>query len=147
MNRDPVEELLNKFALPEPPNRDRVLAVACERAANRARERSNAMLKCAFATLAVVFITGVVLDRTESKRLNRMLRDPVSAGEVPALARELAEELDGDDKAQIEAYFTRSFSRSAFSYAGPGEGAVRRERDVWMKYMMEGEGQWDNQTG
>ena len=149
MNDNPVEELLNKFALPEPPNRDRVLAVACERAANRARERSNAMLKAAFATLVVVVVTGVALDRAASKRLNRMLRDPVSAVEVRALAKELAEELDGDDKAQIEEYFATSLSRSdaGLSYSGPRRRAVQQEEDVWMKYMMEGEGQWENQAG
>jgi len=153
MNRDPVEKLLNKFALPRPVIRERVLSGACERAANRARERSNAMLKAAFATLAVVVVTGVVLDRTASKRLNRMLRTPVSAQEVdvPArkLARELAEELDGDDKARIEEYFAWSLSRSdaGFSYGGSGDGALRKEGDVWMKYLMEGEGQWNNQAG
>ena len=147
MNDNPVEELLKKFALPKPPNRDRVLSGACERAANRARERSNTMLRAAFATLVVVVVTGLALDRVASKRLDRMLRDPVSAGEVRALARELAEELDGDDKEQIEEYFARSLSRSAFSYGGSARRAVQQEEDVWMKYMMEGEGQWENQTG
>jgi len=147
MNDNPVEELLKKFALPKPPDRDRVLALACERAAKRARERSNATLKAAFATLVVVAVTGVALDRAASKRLNLMIRTPAPAGDVRALARELAEELDGEDKAQIEEYFARSLSRSAFSYVGSGEGAVRQEGDVWMRYLMEGEGSWDGQTG
>ena len=153
MNREPVEELLSKFALPRPPNRDRVLSVACERAAKRARERSNAMLKAAFATLAVVVVAGVALDRTASRRLDSIIRSPVSAREVDApareFARELAETLDGDDKARIEEYFVRSLSRSdaGFSYAGFGKGTGRQDGDVWMKYLMEGEARWNNQTG
>jgi hypothetical protein len=151
MNDNPVEGLLSKFALAKPPNRDHVLSAACERAADRARERSNAMLKAAFATLVVVVVAGVVLDATASRRLDRMLRDPISADEVNAaareLARELAEELDGDDKAQIEKYFARSLSRSAFSYVGFGQGAARQDGDVWMKHLIEGGGQWNNQTG
>ena len=111
------------------------------------------MLKIAFATLAVVVTTGVVLDRTASKRLHRMIRTSVSAREVdtPAreLARELAEELDGDDKARIEEYFARSLSRSdaGFSHAQFGGRAGRRQGDVWMRYLMEGENQWRNQAG
>ena len=153
MNRDPVEDLLNKFALPKPANRDRVLSGACERAARRARERYNVMLKAAFATLAVVVVAGVVLDRAASRRLNRIIHTPVSAHEVdiPArkLARELAEALDGDDKAQIEEYLAWSLSRSdgGYSYAGSGDGALRKEGDVWMKYLMEGDGQWNNRAG
>jgi hypothetical protein len=153
MNDNPVEGLLSKFALPKPDICDRVLSGACERAANRARERHNVMLKFSFATLAVVVVAGVALDRTASKRLDRIIRTSVSAREVddPAreLARELAETLDGDDKAGIEEYFARSLSRSdaGFSYAGFGKGTVRQDGDVWMKYLIEGEDQWNNQTG
>jgi len=155
MNHDPVEDLLKKVAFLQPAStlRNRVLAGACEKAVERARTRYNAMLKAACTTLLVVVITGAVLDRAASRRLNRMIYAPVAAREVDAaareLARELADTLDGDDRARIEEYFARALSSSSAgsSRIGPGQDRSQQEKDVWMRYLMEGQNQWTNQPG
>jgi len=155
VSRDQIEDLLKRVALAKPASgsRDRVLSGAKERATERARARYNATLKAASLALVVVVVAGIVLDRAASRRLERLIYRPVAQRDVETsteeLARELADELDGDDQAQIEKYFARLLSRSdvRFSYAGGGRREVWQEGDVWMKYLMEGEGKWKNQPG
>ena len=95
MSRDQIEDLLKRVSLAKPASgsRDRVLSGARERAAERARASYNATLKATSAALVVVVVSGILLDRAASRRVERLIYCPVAQREVETSTRELAREL------------------------------------------------------
>jgi hypothetical protein len=148
-----MEELLKRFALPTPAQgaRERLLTAAPERAAHWAHQRYNPALRVAFAALTVVVIIGFGVDRLASKRLQRIIYSTAAAREVDdsarALAKELAETLDGDHTAELEKYFARSLGGRTVGPSLRVGSTARQNRDVWIEYLMEDKNQWDNETG
>ena len=155
MSRDQIEDLLKKMALAKPASgsRDRVLSEAQERADKRARARYNRSLKASCVTLVVVVVSGIALDRAASRHLERLIYRPVAQREVETstkeLARELAETLDGDDKARIEQYLARFMHSSGAdrSSVGRGTGTDWHDTGHSLERLMEGEYQWNGQAG
>jgi hypothetical protein len=155
VSRGQIEDLLKRVALAKPASgsRNRVLSGAGQRAAERARARYNAALKAASAALVVVVVSGIVLDRAASRRLEQLIYRPVAQREVEAstreLARELAETLDGDDRARIEEYLARLMHSSGGGRSSVGRGTNTDWHDtgVSLERFMEGEYQWNGHAG
>ena len=155
MSRDQIEDLVKRVALAKPASgsRDRVLSGARERAAERARASYNATLKATSAALVVVVVSGILLDRAASRRVERLIYRPVAQREVETstreLARELAETLDGDDRARIEEYLARFMRLSGAGRApvGRGTGIDWHDTGLSLERLMEGEYQWNGQAG